>query len=281
MNAMWKSALLAVTVIAALVSSVPAAVQVGTTATDSRRIGILGRYDAIYGTPVFVPLEQLVGDHADPGITRGAIRTRGFLNVEKRGTATSRPVISLTTGPDSFTKGSIPVVPVPEIAKEFLFDADRLNLRELEMVGTFERLGEHIGQGIPKGVLFWIYEVAEPGSRAKATDARDLTMEEAVWTAQKLKGTLVRVRGQFQGKDLFGEAACAGSPGDGWVIKDGSFWVWVTGRKPEGKGWKLDPKSRSDAERWVEVAGKLELRDECVVLQASDVMVVPAPTASR
>jgi hypothetical protein len=277
-----RSDLLVAAVLAVpLVFPVSAAAQVGTTATDSRRIGTLGRYDAIYGTPVFVPLEQLVGDHADPSITRGAIRTRGFLNVENRGTATSRPVISLATGPDSFTKGSIPVVPVPEIAKEFLFDADRLNLRELEMVGTFERLGEHLGQGIPKGLLFWIYEVAEPGSRAKATDARDLTIEEAVWTAQKLRGTVVRVRGQFQGKDLFGEATCKGSPADGWVIKDGSFWIWVTGRKPQGKGWSLDPTNRSDAERWVEVAGKLELRDECVVLQAIDVMVVPAPTASR
>jgi hypothetical protein len=171
---------------------------------------------------------------------------------------------------------------VPEIAKDFLFDAARLNLRELEMVGTFERL-EIDHQSLPKGLLFWIYETAEPGSgtKAKATMARDLTLEEAVWTVQKLKGTVVRVRGQFQGQDLFGEAACKGSPADGWVIKDGSFSVWVTGRKPQGKGWSLDPTSRTDAERWVEVAGKLELRDECVLLQATDVMVVSAPTASR
>jgi hypothetical protein len=256
-----------------------AAAQVGTV-TESRRIGSLGRYEMLYGTPVFVPLEQLVGDHADPSITRGAIRTRGFLNVEKRGTATDRPVFKLATGGDTHTPGAISVVPVPEIAKEFLFDAARLNFRELEMVGTFERV-ELDHQSLPKGLLFWIYETVEPGSRAKSTMARDLTIEEAVWTAEKLKGTVVRVRGQFQGKDLFGEAACKGSPAAGWVIKDGSFWVWVTGRKPEGKGWKLDPTSRSDAERWVEVAGKLELRDECVLLQASDVMVVSAPTASR
>jgi hypothetical protein len=123
--------------------------------------------------------------------------------------------------------------------------------------------------------------VAEPSSRSKTTAAGSLSLEEAVWTAEKLKGTVVRVRGQFQGKDLFGEANCKGSPADGWVIKDASFWVWVTGRKPEGKGWKLDPTSRTDADSWVEVAGKLELRDECVLLQATDVMVVPAPTASR
>jgi hypothetical protein len=171
---------------------------------------------------------------------------------------------------------------VAEIAKEFLFEADGLKLRELEMVGTLQRVGfDATNPSIPGGLLFWIYETAEPGSGTKGTMARDLTIEEAVWSAEKLKGTVVRVRGQFQGKDLLGEAACNGSPADGWVIKDGSFWVWVTGRKPEGKGWKLDPTSRSDAERWVEVAGKLELRDECVLLQASDVMVVSAPTVSR
>jgi hypothetical protein len=275
---------LAVTLLALYGLPLPAMAQVKTT-TESHRIGSLGHYEARYGTPVFVALEKLVNGDVDAGIARGAIRTRGFLNVGKRDTASGRPPgFSLATGRDSLTPGSIPVFPVAEIAKEFLFEADGLKLRELEMVGTFQRVGfDATNQSIPGGLLFWIYETAEPGSgtKAKATMARDLTLEEAVWTAEKLKGTVVRVRGQFQGQDLFGEAACKGSPADGWVIKDGSFWLWVTGRKPQGKGWKLDPTSRSDAERWVEVAGKLELRDECVLLQATEVMVVSAPTASR
>ena len=168
----WVTRLLALALLGPIGAPLQALAQVSTV-TESHRIGSLGHYEARYGTPVFVSLEKLVSGDVDPGIAGGAIRTRGFLNVGKRDTTTGRPPgFSLATGRDSLAPGSIPVYPVAEIAKEFLFEADGLKLRELEMVGTFGRVGfDATNPSIPGGLLFWIYETAEPGSGAKTTTA--------------------------------------------------------------------------------------------------------------
>jgi hypothetical protein len=68
-----------------------------------------------------------------------------------------------------------------------------------------------------------------------------------------------------------------GAPADGWVVRYGPFWVWVTGRKPRGDGWSLDARRLDDTLRWIEVAGRVEVRDECVVLKAEEVTLVSGP----
>ncbi|HEY7514353.1 MAG TPA: hypothetical protein VIC87_07745 [Vicinamibacteria bacterium] len=102
-------------------------------------------------------------------------------------------------------------------------------------------------------------------------------MEEVVRDAGKLAGTTVRVRGRFRGRNLFSEDSCEGAPSDGWFLREGRFGLWVTGKKPQGKGWVLDPTRLDDTHRWLEVRGKVALKDECVVLQAQDVELVTGP----
>jgi hypothetical protein len=103
------------------------------------------------------------------------------------------------------------------------------------------------------------------------------TIEEVVRDVQTLGGTVVRVRGRFRGRDLFSEDFCEGAPADGWAIRDGRFVLWVTGRKPRGDGWSLDPRRLDDALRWLEVKGRVELRGECFVLKAEEVALVSGP----
>ena len=57
----------------------------------------------------------------------------------------------------------------------------------------------------------------------------------------KLDGRKVRVRGQFRGNNLFGDLPSASRrKSSDWVIKDDLFAAWVSGKKPQGSGWKLD-----------------------------------------
>jgi hypothetical protein len=61
------------------------------------------------------------------------------------------------------------------------------------------------------------------------------------------------------------------------VIKEGESAVWVSGKRPKGDGWSLDPESKSDTTKWVEVVGKVETRDGVTFVKASQVALVPAP----
>jgi hypothetical protein len=85
-------------------------------------------------------------------------------------------------------------------------------------------------------------------------------------------GTSVTVTGVFRGRNLFGDLPKDSQRGtDDWVIQDGVFSAWVTGKRPSGKGWSLDPASRGDARWRVEVTGKVEVVGEVAYIRASRV----------
>jgi hypothetical protein len=85
-------------------------------------------------------------------------------------------------------------------------------------------------------------------------------------------GTEVTVTGVFRGRNLFGDLPKGSERRpDDWVIQDGAFAAWVTGRKPSGKGFSLDPASRSDARWRVEVVGKIEVAGDVTYIRASRV----------
>ena len=52
--------------------------------------------------------------------------------------------------------------------------------------------------------------------------------------------------------------------------------MWVVGKKPKGKGWSLDPASRSDSARWVQVTGTLDRKGSVTRLKATEVALVPS-----
>ena len=66
----------------------------------------------------------------------------------------------------------------------------------------------------------------------------------------------VRVIGRFKGRNLYGELPFA--PGKSkwdFVIESADASIWVTGIRPRGKGFDLDPGKRVDTGRWLEVKG--------------------------
>ncbi len=49
-----------------------------------------------------------------------------------------------------------------------------------------------------------------------------------------------------------------GRDADSFVLKEGDAAVWVIGKAPEGKGFRLDPRLKGDSRFWLEVEGRLE-----------------------
>ena len=53
--------------------------------------------------------------------------------------------------------------------------------------------------------------------------------------------------------------------GDDWVIKDEAFAVWVSGKKPKGKGWQLDSGLKRDTNKWLSVIGRVRTEKRNIV----------------
>jgi hypothetical protein len=136
-------------------------------------------------------------------------------------------------------------------------------------------VGANDGPGT--GFQFWDFSVMADFAR-KAQDGRDSGLRALVAAAGQASGQPVRARGQFRGRNLFGDLPQATRRGSSdWVIADQGVALWVTGKAPKGEGWSLDPDARSESVRWVEVEGEVVARDGVIYLKASRVTLVSGP----
>lgn len=118
-----------------------------------------------------------------------------------------------------------------------------------------------------------------PGG-ARAPEAESDILEALATRGAQMAGQEVRAVGRFGGRNLFGDlpAGSAQTPSD-WVLKRGPHAIWVTGRKPQGRGWRLDPAYKGDTVRWLEVTGRVDSVGGVTILRASKVVLVSAPRA--
>jgi hypothetical protein len=282
----------------------------------------LERFEQVYGDVQNISLEELCVN-TGPEI-HGAIRTRGILMAGPRPQSTSGsgqgqpsspsgpgataprgPQGPSTTGANAPPErtyslglptdrrlttgirqcGGMPIRPGLVVEKAFEFEVDSLNLREIEVIGTFEApVGSDQSGPSAQTALgefwFWAYSVGPTKTSRAGARAGLLALEDLVSRPDRLAGETVKVVGQFRGKNLFRDLDDTAVPDDGWVIKDGAFAVWVTGKKPKGSGFRLDPASRSDTARWVQVTGTLDRKGKVTRLKAIEVALVAPPRAA-
>jgi hypothetical protein len=85
--------------------------------------------------------------------------------------------------------------------------------------------------------------------------------------------------GQFRGGNLFGDLPVRSKlASSDWVIKDDLYAVWVTGRKPKGSGFELDPRLKRDTGKWLEVVGRVETRGGVTYVRADALSLTSAPS---
>jgi hypothetical protein len=103
-------------------------------------------------------------------------------------------------------------------------------------------------------------------------------VEALVRQPERWKDRLVRVAGEFRGRNLYGDLPSATQRGRGdWVLKDGAQALWITGKLPRGEGFRLDPSLRRDTGKWLEVLGRIELVGGLPYLRASAVDLTTRP----
>ena len=94
----------------------------------------------------------------------------------------------------------------------------------------------------------------------------------------RYEGREVKVVGRFKGRNLYGDLPQSlGKSKWDFVIQSADGAVWVTGMRPKGKGFDLDPGARVDTGRWLEVTGVVGQVGSVVYVTATSLREASAP----
>jgi hypothetical protein len=265
-----------------LAAALPAVAQMG-----------MGR-EVQYGEPVEVELEDIA--RGGRQYHQKAVRTLGTLDRLGGDTLFYR----LREG-----GAELLVIPVPQIASELW----TMTGREVEVTGLVRELYERqsVSPGCgpdslcedpflpptpdrqghpdypPVSITVWgITDMTPPpGTERKGPAAAEVSLEDLVTRPGRHDGKRVRVVGQFRGRNLYGDLPSRSQRTTrDWVVKIDLFAVWVTGRKPKGSGFELDPTLRRDTGKWLAVEGTPTTRNGIVYVQAQAVSLTAAPSAT-
>jgi hypothetical protein len=89
----------------------------------------------------------------------------------------------------------------------------------------------------------------------------------------------VTLTGRFRGNNLFGDLphGVAKSKWD-FVLQSADATIWITGLRPKGKDFDLDPSARVDTGKWLEVKGTVQRDATEVWIAAESIRLTTAPT---
>lgn len=245
-----RADVLGLTALVLAICTIPLATQPGT-----RRVAALS---AIQHFPGFY--------HAQAVIVRGEVKTTG-----ERATLATLD----TTLPLLVADGSVPDEGTYDVRGQ-VFDIGRLSPDDPRLPATdLARLGLDPTDRWPRqGELVVVraasFErpepLAAPGIRGIALDPH------------RFEGQRVTVAGQFRGRNLYGDLPQAPSAASetrhDFVLRSADAAIWVLGKEPKGRGFELDPGSRIDTRRWLEVSGVVRQDRGIAWIQAEELREV-------
>lgn len=89
----------------------------------------------------------------------------------------------------------------------------------------------------------------------------------------------VTVVGRFRGRNLYGDQPQPVSKGRwDFVLQSADASIWITGMRPKGRGFDLDPGARVDTGRWLQVTGMVRRSGPAVWIEADALETASAPT---
>jgi hypothetical protein len=105
------------------------------------------------------------------------------------------------------------------------------------------------------------------------------TIRAIVLAPERYVDREVRVVGRFRGRNLYGDLPQPLNK-DRWdfVLQSADGSIWVTGLRPKGKGFELDPSARVDTGKWLEVTGVVQKQGGQPWIDASAVAPAAAPS---
>jgi hypothetical protein len=232
----------------------------------------VSRYDALYGKPVDVAVDDLVQESVS--YTNRAVHTHGRLELSFETQQRSYLLRGLLY--------QIRILPMREVASEWEQESLKMMGRDVEITGVFLEIGQsQTGSQVPYGVQFWSYTGPPEKEPTGDIKAPEVSLEKLVGMPGKRDGQMIRVVGKFRGKNLYGDLPVSTQRTSAdWVIKDDLYAIWVTGRKPKGTGWELDASLKRDTGKWIEVIGKPETIRGVTYIKAVRIQLTTPPSAT-
>ncbi|HYU44337.1 MAG TPA: Ig-like domain-containing protein [Vicinamibacteria bacterium] len=232
--------------------------------------GNVDRYDALYGQPVDVAVDDLVQESTS--YLSRAVRTHGRLELGFDSTQRAYLLRGLLY--------QIRIVPVREVQTEWEQAALQMMGRDVEITGVFLETGQVQGANPAFGVQFWNFTGPPEKEPTGEIKAPEVSLEKLVSNPGKRDGQMIRVVGKFRGRNLYGDLPIRTQRTTAdWVIKDDLYAIWVTGKKPKGAGWELDSGLKRDTGKWVEVIGKPETVRGVTYIKAVRIQLTTPPSA--
>lgn len=203
--------------------------------------------------------------HGKQIVVRSATSSTGELT---RLTGTDKPVFVMWRERVSRTDG--------EIRGDF-WDIGRLSPEDSRFVGVdFTPILEAAGQGrwpardqifVITGATFVDVPVpATPGIRAIAL------------APERFENRRVTLTGRFHGANLYGDLPQGlGKSKWDFVLHSADAAIWVSGVRPRGKDFDLNPAARVDTSRWLEVTGTVQREGPQIWIAADSIKLGTAP----
>lgn len=96
---------------------------------------------------------------------------------------------------------------------------------------------------------------------------------------EKFDNRAVTVTGRFRGRNLYGDLPQGvGKSKWDFVLQSADAAIWITGLRPKGKDFDLDPSARVDTGKWLEVKGTVQRDVSAVWIAAESIRLTTAPT---
>jgi hypothetical protein len=173
----------------------------------------------------------------------------------------ARPVFLLRRGGEVTEEGPV------EVRGEF-WDLGRVNeddprLAGIEVRRLIDRIseGRWPAQGQAPVIVVQGSSVPErlpPGVRALALEP------------ERFEGQTVTVSGRFRGANLYGDLPQApGKSRYDFVLQAADASIWITGARPRGRGFNLDPSRRLDSGKPLDVTGTVRSENGLVWIEAT------------
>lgn len=182
--------------------------------------------------------------------------------------ATARPIYVLWREPPAGTEG--------EIRGEF-FDLGRMQEGDERFSShDFRPIIEAANNGRWPGrdQVFVILGATFVAGPAPSTS----TVRAIVLTPQPFDNRSVTVIGRFKGRNLYGDLPQGlGKSKWDFVLQSADAAIWVTGLRPKGKDFDLDPGARVDTGRWLEVTGTVNREGGALWIAGESVRLTTAP----
>jgi hypothetical protein len=120
-------------------------------------------------------------------------------------------------------------------------------------------------------------------SLVEATLPDTPTLRAIVMAPERYENRGVSISGRFRGRNLHADLPAPLPTPTKWdfVVQSADASLWISGLRPKGRGFELDPSARVDTGRWLQIAGTVRRDGSRVWIEAREIELSSPPEETQ